>query len=166
FRYDVVVRKGDGPPAPMADVPELSLERLSIAAVHGALADEPPGLRISGLRNARLVREAALMRLLGDVSSTTRTVADLRAALAAVPDGDHPDDLVDVDDRYEVAATWSAAAADRFDVVLRSKTSRLRLPGPRVDVALPWSAYTNEPARRDAKTLAPELRAHLRSSLP
>ena len=40
------------------------------------------------------------------------------------------------------------------------------LPAPAVDARLPWTAYTNQPARRDAKTLAPELRAHLRSTLP
>jgi acyl carrier protein len=37
---------------------------------------------------------------------------------------------------------------------------------PAVDTTLPWSAFTNQPARRDATTLAPELRAHLRATLP
>ncbi len=166
FRYDVVVQKAGDAPAPVADLRTLDLERLSIGAVRDALADEPPVLRIAGLRNERLVREAELVRLLMASADSASTVADVRTALAAVPHGDHPDDLDTIDDRYDVAATWSAAGVDRFDVVLRSKTARVRIPAPAVDPARPWSAYTNQPARRDAKTLAPELRAHLRSTLP
>jgi acyl carrier protein len=97
---------------------------------------------------------------------TSGTVSDLRSKLAAIAPGDHPDDLDTVHDRYEATATWSAAGVDRFDVLLRSKTSRLRIPAPVTDTTLAWSAYANEPARRDAQTLAPELRAHLRSTLP
>ena len=164
FRYDVVIHKAGGAPAPLVDVKELPLERLSAFAVREALAAEPPVLRVTGLRNDRLVREAELGQLLA--GAPAGTVADVRTALAAVPPGDHPDDLDGIDDRYDVAATWSAAGADRFDVVLRAKTARARIPAPGVDASLPWSAYTNQPARRDAKTLAPELRAHLRSSLP
>ena len=166
FRYDVVVQKAGDAPAPVADVRTLALERLSVGAVRDALADEPPVLRVTGLRNERLVREAELVRLLAASADSASTVADVRTALAAVAAGDHPDDLDAIDDRYDVAATWSAAGVDRFDVVLRSKTARVRIPAPAVDAALPWSAYTNQPARRDAKTLAPELRAHLRSTLP
>ena len=166
FRYDVVVQKAGDAPAPVADVRTLPLERLSIGAVRDALADEPPVLRITGLRNERLVREAELVRLLEASTDSASSVADVRTALAAVPAGDHPDDLDAIDDRYDVAATWSAAGVDRFDVVLRSKTARVRIPPPPVDAALAWSGYTNQPARRDAKTLAPELRAHLRSTLP
>ena len=87
------------------------------------------------------------------------TVSDLRSKLAAIAPGDHPDDLDTIDDRYEVTATWSAAGVDHFDLLLRSKTSRVRIPAPVLDTTLAWSAYTNQPARRDAKTLAPELRA-------
>jgi acyl-CoA synthetase (AMP-forming)/AMP-acid ligase II/SAM-dependent methyltransferase/acyl carrier protein len=166
FRYDVVVQTAGDAPAPVADVRTLALERLSMSAVREALADEPPVLRITGLRNDRLVREAELVRLLSASVDSASTVADVRTALAAVPAGDHPDDLDTIDDRYAVEATWSPAGVDRFDIVLRSKTARVRIPAPAVDAALPWSAYTNQPARRDAKTLAPELRAHLRSTLP
>jgi acyl carrier protein len=129
------------------------------------LADEPAVLRVTGLRNDRLVRDAELVRLLAEPDGAHGTVADLRTALTAVRAGDHPDDLAAVDDRYEVVATWSQAGIERFDVLLRSRTNRARLPTPPVDVTLPWSAFANQPTRRDASTLAPELRAHLRAVL-
>jgi natural product biosynthesis luciferase-like monooxygenase protein len=163
FRYDVVIQRTGGDAAPFADVRTIALDRMSAATVRDALADGPPVLRITGLRNDRLVRETELLGLLALGGGV---VSDVRSTLAGVPAGDHPDDLDDVDDRYEASATWSADGLDRFDVVLRSKTTRLRLQPARIDTALPWSAYTNEPVRRDAKTLAPELRAHLRSMLP
>jgi hypothetical protein len=150
----------------LAEVAVLELDRLSIDAVRRALAAEPAVLRVSGLRNDRLVREAELVRLLGAGAETVGTVADLRTALAAVPAGDHPDGLEGVDDRYESTATWSDAGTDRFDVLFRLRTQRTRMAVPAVDTTLPWSAFTNQPARRDATTLAPELRAHLRAVLP
>ena len=51
-------------------------------------------------------------------------------------------------------------------MVLQLKSARVRTAPPAVDSTLPWSSYTNQPARRDATSLAPELRAHLRSALP
>ena len=166
FRYDVVLQRAGGVQARVADVRTLALDRISVGAVRDALADEPAALRVVGLRNDRLVRERELVRLLADGAVTSESVSDLRSRLAAIAPGDHPDDLDNVDSRYEVTATWSAAGVDRFDVLLRSKTSRLRIPAPVVDTTLAWSAYANQPARRDAKSLAPELRAHLRSTLP
>ncbi|MGZ4739594.1 MAG: MupA/Atu3671 family FMN-dependent luciferase-like monooxygenase [Ilumatobacteraceae bacterium] len=166
FRYDVVLRRAGAAAVPVAEVAVLELDRLSIDAVRGALAAEPAVLRVTGLRNDRLVREAELVRLLAEGAEADGTVADLRTALAAVPAGDHPDDLAAVDDRYEAAATWSDAGIDRFDVLLRLRTNRTRMTVPAVDTTLPWSAFTNQPARHDATTLAPELRAHLRATLP
>jgi hypothetical protein len=121
---------------------------------------------VVGLRNERLTGDVALAAILATDADSGATVADARGALAAVATGDHPDDLDGIDDRYEAVATWSAAGLDRFDVVLRSRTGRWRLPPPALDAALPWTAYTNQPARRDAKTVVPDLRAQLRSTLP
>jgi natural product biosynthesis luciferase-like monooxygenase protein len=165
FRYDVVLQRSSDAPTPVADVRVLPLERISAGAIREALADEPTVLRVSSLRNDRLTRDAALAAVLAG-AETSGTVADLRSALASVPAGDHPDDLDSIDARYETMATWSDAGIDRFDVILRSRVGRWRIPPVAADPSLPWATYTNQPARHDTKTLVPELRAHLRSMLP
>ncbi len=166
FRYDVVLQRSGDAPVPVAPVRAIALERISLGAIHEALADEPPILVVTGLRNARLTREAALAALLGADGEEGGTVADVRSVLTSVPSGDHPDELDAVDDRYDVTATWSEAGIDRFDLIFRARNGRWRRPAPAADPARPWSAYTNEPARRDSRALVPELRAHLRSTLP
>ena len=166
FRYDVVLHKAGEAPVPVADERTLALEHWSADAVRAALADEPAVLRVTGLRNDRLVREQELVRLLGATTDSTATVADLRTALTAVQPGEHPDDLEGIEAPYTVTATWSAAGVDRFDALVCSGPARERVAPPPVDPTLPWTAYTNQPARRDTRAIAPELRAHLRATLP
>ena len=121
-------------------------------------------LRVTGLRNDRLVREAELLQVLADGGSAT--VADVRTTLGTVPAGVRPDDLAAIDDRYEVSATFSPIALDRIDLVLRARDAPGHLPLPLVHEPRPLSAYTNVPSRRDTRTLAPDLRADLRATLP
>jgi SAM-dependent methyltransferase/acyl carrier protein len=164
FRYDAVLVKAGDALTPAADVRTVPMDTFSVDAVRRELADGPAVLRVTGLRNDRLVREAELLQVLADGGSAT--VADVRTTLAAVPAGVRPDDLAAIDDRYEASATFSPIALDRMDLVLRSREAPGHLPVPLVHEPRPLTAYTNVPTRRDTRTLAPDLRAGLRATLP
>jgi natural product biosynthesis luciferase-like monooxygenase protein len=166
FRYDVVLQKaGDAPdPTPVVTPRTLELDRWDGDAVARAVEDHPPVLRVTGLRNDRLVREARLLDLLA--AGGGGTAGDLRAGLASIAPGDDPGVVPVAPDGYTATATWSAAGPDRFDIVLRSTASPAIVPAPPVDPERPWSSYTNRPARRDAASIAPQLRADLRATLP
>ncbi len=170
FRYDaVVVRATDGevtgePAATLLDGDAFGVDSLS-----AALAGAPDAVRVVGLRNARLVREAELARLL-DTPDGPATVAALRAVLAAVPAGIHPDEAIELASRvagpgYSVDAVWSAEGADRFDLLVRSHAA-VGVTAPPTLVPRPWADYTNRPARRTAASLGPDLRSALRGVLP
>jgi hypothetical protein len=136
---------------------------VSLDAVRAALAEGPAVLRIAGVRDDRLVREAAVLRALHD--EHLATVADLRAAALAEPPGLRPGDFASLDPAYRASSSWSRGHPDRFDVVLRARAQPSVDPVPQID-RLPWSAYTNRPARFASGDLAPQLRAQLRATLP
>ena len=155
FRYDVVLQQGGrraGAGAPTCA--RSPLERLL-----GRRRPRRARRRAGGAAGHRAAQRPArargrARRGCSPSGDDGRRVADVRTALAAVPAGDHPDDLDAIDDRYDVAATWSPAGLDRFDLVLRLATARRRGSRRRPSTPTwPWSAYTNQPARRDAKTL-------------
>ncbi|MCU1502862.1 MAG: amino acid adenylation domain protein, partial [Ilumatobacteraceae bacterium] len=130
------------------------------------LADEPEVLRITGVRDDRLVREAALVgALAGGGEGADPTVADLREAVRGVAPGLRPGDFATLDPRYRATSSWSAADVDRFDVVLRSRAHPTVDPIRTVAPA-PWGTFTNRPARPGSGDLGPQLRAHLRATLP
>jgi acyl carrier protein len=166
FRYDVVLQRAGRGEALAAEVRELSLDDFSMAAVRAALTDDPAVLRVKSIRNDRLVRESELVRLLASVGDKPATAAAVRAALNDVPSGIHPADLTTIHPDYDADLVWSADGLNRFDLVLRSRSKPSRVPVKAIADPKPWSAYTNQPAQRNAKTLGPELRAHLRASLP
>jgi hypothetical protein len=165
FRYDVVLTRAGGATRTVVEPSRLAAGRTTSDDVRAALAGAPPALLVAGLRNDRLVREAALLRDLAD-APPNRSVSELRTALTRVEHAMHPDDLASLDGRYDVAVTFAPDALDEVDALFLARADRVRVAAPTVDTAQPWSAYTNQPARRDAATLAPELRAHLRASLP
>ena len=163
FRYDVVAAqrsRRDG--AAVADVRTLALER-----VLRRRRPRRPRRRTARPAGDRACatsgwsREAALVRLLADgAGSTAHGRRRPQRRSAPSPRGDHPDDLDDIDDRYDVAATWSAGRPRPVRPRAALADGRWRLPAPVPSTPrLPWTAYTNQPARRDAKTLAPDLRA-------
>jgi SAM-dependent methyltransferase/acyl carrier protein len=164
FRYDVVLRRSRDEAADQGDIVELDAESVLTASLREVLDAHPAIVRVLGFPNARLVREAALCHVL-ESEPHGGTVQAVRARVASVPDGIHPDDFLDFDARYTTEITWSARGVDRFDVVLRSTTKPSADPRAAV-VAQPWSAYTNDPSSHSSVGLGPELRTHLRASLP
>ena len=171
FRYDAVLRRAGDAPRSMPVIRRLSMRGLSVATVREALADVPDVLRVESLPNDRLVREFALVRLLGDPEAAASTAAALAEEAAAGAPGVRWAQITDIDDRYEAELEWSAQGLDRVDLVLRLRGRDFRHESngfgvgaaPRVG---PWSAYTNTPARRPLASVGADLRDHLRISLP
>jgi amino acid adenylation domain-containing protein len=109
FRYDAVLtrgaRAGRGEERPL----DWQAEGLTLDGLAGVLADAGDGvLRVTRVPNARLVREAAAMRLVRE--DGIGTVAELRQALDAPPrpPAVEPDDLVGLGRRlgYRVETRW------------------------------------------------------------
>jgi len=111
------------------------------------------------------VRDAELLRLLA-APDERKTVGDLRAALESVPPGVRLADVSTIHPDYDAALSWSSAGLDRVDLVFRSRTDQSWDRCEPVTRPRPWSAYTNRPGRANLRNLGPELRTHLRTSLP
>ena len=124
-------------------------------------------LRVTGLRNERLVREAELRaaaRASADSASTRRRRPHRARRRARRRSSRRPRH-----DRRPLRRRGDVVGGRRRPLRRRAAVE----DGARADPAAPGRRrpgrgrrYTNQPARRDAKTLAPELRAHLRSTLP
>ncbi|HSA52797.1 MAG TPA: AMP-binding protein, partial [Yinghuangia sp.] len=147
-----------------------------LAALAEQLRDEyPASLRVSGIPNARLTGELAAVRVLENGGG----IAEARAALrsdAPVSGVAHiePELLYALGENhgYVVAATWTPGSPGSFDVVFARPdgadtaafAGTYAVPGARRGSL---AAYTNSPAAgRNAGTLVPRLRAHLRERLP
>jgi natural product biosynthesis luciferase-like monooxygenase protein len=168
FRFDAVLSADAAAVAPAADERLIHVEHIDREAIRAALADEPAVLRVVGLRNDRLVREAELVRLLtadGPLPGV-ESAGDIRHALAAVAGGVRPDDVADLHPQYTSHLEWSADGVDRVDVVLRHRHRPSAGALRWAPVQRPIAEFTNQPARHGADRLAPELRAHLRASVP
>jgi acyl carrier protein len=162
----VVLGKAGGGNGVVAQIRDLPADDFSIGAVGAALAEHPAVLRVKSIRNDRLVREAELVGLLAGPADSLESAGDIRAALNKVPAGVHPADLAGIHPDYVAELVWSEGGLDRFDLVLRSRSQPSHVATRAVAAPKPWSAYTNQPMLRNAKTVGPELRAHLRASLP
>ncbi|NJN95981.1 MAG: non-ribosomal peptide synthetase, partial [Anaerolineales bacterium] len=174
FRYDVTLHVGSTPSDPAQEVeplPELDWETdgltLTTIAQHLAAA-QPPALILRRVPNARLLADLKTVTLLHQ-SARPATAGEIRQLIQAIP----PQAGI------EPEAVWSLAAelgyhadiipsvsglADCFDVYLcqNPASSPPRLTDPR-----PWAAYTNNPLQiKFNRELVPELRQHLKGSLP
>ncbi|HTQ80408.1 MAG TPA: amino acid adenylation domain-containing protein, partial [Thermoanaerobaculia bacterium] len=181
FRFDVVLTVGErGPRA----APEVALDgrELRLAEIENYLAEQPESLVLSGLANARLSSEAALLALLAEPDGAAETVAEVRRALQAadvsggipaVIPGIDPEALCLLAERsgYAVELTVDPAAPLHFGAVL----TRLARGGERPVVAsrpmavgdLPLRTLANDPlAARLARRLGPSLRTFLAAELP
>jgi SAM-dependent methyltransferase len=180
FRYDVVLERiGAIAPTHVGSAMTLPIVESSVDAirrnVETAVGTGPAVLRLTGIRNSRLVRQAELARLLarvdgGETSSDIDDIDDIGNALDTVEPGVLTSELAatlrDLASGYDAEFTWSDVGLDRFDVVLRSKSQPSRTPTAFGDSIGDWSMFTNRPAHAASSDLVPDLRSHLRSVLP
>jgi acyl carrier protein len=138
----------------------------SLDALRAILGQAGDAVRIVGVPDAR-VREHALGADLLARGDAGATAGDLRARIGARAFAVDPSRVLTIDPAFAIDCVPSAQVG-AFDLVAR----RTSAP-PVALVALapsdprPWSAFTNAPSRAAAQgALGPELRNHLRSSLP
>ncbi|MEV5602749.1 non-ribosomal peptide synthase/polyketide synthase [Streptomyces sp. NPDC052299] len=175
YRYDVTLHKAPATPEPAPRTAELAWGR-DIAgpdALRDLLAEPPAGiLRITGVPNRRVAREAALARALHEGDEP---IAELLARLHApeeengLPD---PEDFhaVGQEAGRAVSVTWSATSDDTMDVVFAAPGTSQGSPvdhRPAGPVGRPLSSLTNRPTgSRSTGALLGELRDWLRERLP
>ncbi|WP_405901188.1 non-ribosomal peptide synthase/polyketide synthase [Streptomyces sp. NBC_00727] len=172
YRYDVTLHKARVAPEPAPPAAELVWGR-DIAgpeALRDLLAEPPADvLRITGVPNRRVAREAALARALHEEDGA---LAELLARLHApeeengLPD---PEDFhaLGREHRRAVSVTWSATSDDAVDVVFADPDGSpvQYRPAGCADRAL--SSLTNRPTgSRSTGALLGELRDWLRERLP
>ncbi|WP_345618107.1 amino acid adenylation domain-containing protein, partial [Streptomyces ziwulingensis] len=163
-RYDVVLRKAGAATLTVADAPVLAwadCDGLAAVARHLESA-HPERLRLTGIPNARVAPEVALVRALDEGVPPT---AD---ETWTAPD---PEELYALGDRlgHWVGVTWSATAPDEMDAVfvrapLTAATTVVDVYTP---APVPPAALTNDPAAgRGTGALLADLREHLERRLP
>ena len=171
FRYDVVLRKMQGQSVVETSIPETvsCTAPCSVESLRKLLAAEPAVLHVRGIRNARVAREVGLVQQVAEAEPGL-TVAELKSdeerGLAALD----PDDIRDVDRKYEAIVEFSPDEPALIDVTFRhlSKTSGVRI-NRGADGIVSRAAYTNVPAGRGLNSnarLVAELRERLRQQVP
>ncbi|HEY0016596.1 MAG TPA: amino acid adenylation domain-containing protein [Longimicrobium sp.] len=173
FRYDVVLRAGAAPaPAPFPEWVDWEAEGLDSDALRALLLrGAPRAVRIRGIPNARVrpaVRALGLLRQAGEAG----TAGELRAALAAAPDGGvDPEQVRQAAEAagYRCRLSWDGPGAeDRFRALLwrgGDDGGPMALEEPAGDE--PWAAYANDPlASKLNHQLVPRLRDALHGRLP
>ncbi|MFF3786140.1 non-ribosomal peptide synthase/polyketide synthase [Streptomyces sp. NPDC001933] len=175
YRYDVTLHKPPVAPETPGRSVELAWAR-QIAGPAGLreLLAQPPAevLRITGVPNRRVVREAALAR---DVQDGDVPLAELLERLHAPEESGLPDpeDFHALGREFgrAVAVTWSATAADAVDVVFADPRTLHGSPvesyRPEGDTDRVLSSLTNRPTgSRGTGALLGELRDWLQGRLP
>jgi amino acid adenylation domain-containing protein len=175
FRYDVLLAVGGGQrTAPVGRHLDWDADALDLGAVRRLLAEEAPeALLVSGMPNARLVREAAMADLLWSLGSGL-AVGDLRRAAGDPGRGAvEPDDALELARElgYEAGVTWAGSGdAARFDALLwrGQRAPRWPVSGSETAGGTPeWHRWTNDPlSARALGRVAPELREALKRRLP
>jgi amino acid adenylation domain-containing protein len=175
FRYDVVLQVGP----PIASEAELewrdwSESGLTVERLRSLLeAGKDEFVALSGVPNPRIRSETHIINLLKD-QGRFQTVAELRAALAALPvQGLDPEDLwtLGQSNSYFVDLSWAESTEDgSFDAVFAKRT------GPELPVFKPRKAPddrkdlsedTNQPSLKSCTpSLVPELVKFVQGKLP
>ncbi|MBV2151247.1 non-ribosomal peptide synthase/polyketide synthase, partial [Kitasatospora sp. SUK 42] len=175
YRYDVTLHKAPAAPAAPGRAVELEWGRqLTGPAELRELLAQPPAdvLRITGVPNRRVVREAALALA---VQNGDGSLAGLLERLHAPEEGDLPDpeDFHALGREFDrrVAVTWSATEADALDVVFAAPHAHQGSPvepyRPARAAGRALSSLTNRPTgNRGTGALIGELRDWLRGRLP
>jgi natural product biosynthesis luciferase-like monooxygenase protein len=176
FRYDVVLRRSSPShmgvrPTP-ASIQAIDATRLTtIDDVRNALAANASGVRLVGLKNARVAREVRASSLIENPGGNgTRTLGDIKETVAA-ESGLDPADVYAIDARFETKLKPTPGAPDRFDVVFaprgdgwyqRPVIKHEHTPTPESD-----RAVIREPRQSTAAAeLAGQLNVRLAASLP
>ncbi len=174
FRYDVVMRLDEKPPAQSASVVDWSDEIRSLASLGERLTTEAPDvLHVRGIPNRRVGTDMAILDALS-ANESSRTVGDLRRQLGRlVRDGVDPEELRSLGRRYGYHARTTWIRADprgAYEVVLvPGQNGQARIPPCALSerASVPLRSLTNDPLRaRTAGALVPRLKRHLRSVLP
>jgi SAM-dependent methyltransferase/acyl carrier protein len=174
YRYDVVIHVG---PAAACEAQEHIVWEDGKSTAEGLAAEigarRPASVWITGVRNLRLGRDLAAMRLL-ETSQEGGTVEDLRRRLeGSACGGEDPETFWDVGQAqgYDVRVSWSPGEAGCFDVLLFDRrqvgAGRVAVPDGRPQRLRPLSTYTNDPAATLLRQrLGPRLRELLQERLP
>ena len=176
FRYDVVLRKASAQrkgvrptPLGMRAIDASGLTTLS--AVSDALAASPSGIRLNGLKNARVVREfRAADMLQNPTGGTAHTLAEVQATVAAET-GLDPAAVYALGSRFEVKLKPTPGSPDRFDAVFAPESDEWyqRPVVHRASAAAPEShrALIREPRPQSVATeLVGQLVGRLAAALP
>ncbi|MGH3971721.1 MAG: amino acid adenylation domain-containing protein, partial [Pseudonocardiaceae bacterium] len=175
YRYDVVLYNRPNVTAALGDALRMSWGRQvsGPAALSAYLGEHRPMLlRITGIPNARLVREAAALRTL----SAGNPVAAAQRELAVVDGGAgvDPETLHELGEQlgYEVFLTWSAIGDEYLDAVFLTggQAAGAALTGlyqPAVSRRGVLTSFTNDPAvSRDIGALVTSVRNFVSARLP
>ena len=179
FRYQAVLRVGEGPPEKAPKARDWELEGWTLERLAGLLERERPGrLLLSGVPNARVAAAAAAAYLLAEQGREGQAGGLRRECERAPATAVDPQALLDLatEAGYEADFGWARHGADgRFDAIFRRPgegdgqvpLSSL-LPGPAAPAgSRSWSAFANDPFRgRFAREAVPELRRFLGERLP
>ncbi|WP_435823433.1 amino acid adenylation domain-containing protein, partial [Kitasatospora aureofaciens] len=175
YRYDVTLHKAPVAPAAPERAVELEWGRqvAGSAELRELLARTAAEvLRITGVPNRRVAREAALARAVQDDDGS---LAELLERLHAPEVGDLPDPedfhALGAELGRSVVITWSATAAEAIDVVFIDPSALCGAPveayRPAGTPRRPLSSLTNRPTgSRGTGALLGELRDWLRHRLP
>ncbi|MFD3586804.1 non-ribosomal peptide synthase/polyketide synthase [Streptomyces sp. NPDC058683] len=175
YRYDVTLHKAPVVPAAPGQTVELEWgRRLAGLAELRELLAQPPAdvLRITGVPNRRVLREAALSRA---VQNGDGSLAELLERLHGPEESELPDpeDFRAIGLEFDrwAGVTWSATVADALDVVFADPRAQHASPVEPYRSArtagTPLSSLTNRPTgSQGAGALIGELREWLRGRLP
>ncbi len=175
YHYDVTMRVGDPVEAP--ETPEWIFWKqagLTLEKLRGVLESHSGDrLCIADIPNARLGSDIASLRLI-EHDSALRNVEQLKAALASIEKGIHPEDIWELCAAlgYEAHLRYSDnGASGYFDAIFNKPGSRVggrRFTALRHPVTLrPVHEYGNNPANKlSTQSLPADLRKHLAGKLP
>ncbi|MFJ9852283.1 non-ribosomal peptide synthase/polyketide synthase [Streptomyces sp. NPDC101150] len=173
YRYDVTLHEQSAAPTAPATAQELTWGREVADLTEVRELHARPGadhVRITGVPNRRVAREAALARA---VQNGDGTLAELLDRLHGPDSGGLPDpeDLRELGDALgrRVDITWSAGAPDALDVVISGVPGDAPVEAyrPLRPSGTPLSSLTNRPTgSRATGVLVGALRDRLRERLP